>query len=262
MTYFAFRRRGFLTRLPRVPSVVRKRYRAIFRLCERINRVSHRMLLDATVVAGKPLRLLGALSFLRTIQALQAGYILARAGLGQDCAVCLRTSFEALCVLRACQVKPELAVAYMTSDEHEQLKLANANITRLAAEESPDPDLLRHLQQAKVELEASIAASKSKKVSIYEIANAVDFGAVYDTMWRIVSKYAHISPRALEEFIAHGGDHITYGRDYREIQTHVTTIAEFSLLAQAELGRLFDMDAPDDHERLGGEFKALVAQLQ
>ena len=94
----------------------------------------------------------------------------------------------------------------MAADELEQLKLANANIARLQSEPLRNPALLAELQRGKERLEASIAADLTRKVSTYELADVGGLAAVYDTMYRTVAEYAHISPRALEEFVARDPD--------------------------------------------------------
>jgi len=94
----------------------------------------------------------------------------------------------------------------LAADELEQLKLANANIARLESEPLRNPALLAELQRGKERLEASIAADQTRKVSTYELADVGGLAAVYDTMYRTVAEYAHISPRALEEFVARDPD--------------------------------------------------------
>lgn len=254
------KREGFLAAaLPELPEKHRQSLSPFCELCERLNRVSHELMSAVRIQVGDPLQLLSACTYLRLLQALQATYIMVRLGLSQDAAVSLRTSFEALVLLRACRLKPELAFSFVSSDDLEQLKLANANIARLEREGSGET-LLDELRKGKAELERRVAESGAKKVSTHDLANKTGLGGVYETMWRIVSKYAHISPRALEEFVTVTRDQVTvnYGPEYREAERHLAAVAEFSLIAQSDFGQTFSVESGGEHGVLAERFRYLV----
>lgn len=253
---------GFLEWLPPVPPELTKQFGPLLDLCLKLNALSHKLLFT---LGGKKIgdtSVLGTLSYVRFIQALQAAQVLGRLGLGQDCAVALRTAFEALCLLRACHMEPELALAFVDSDEFQQLKLATANIERLRREDSPDQALLALLEKGRKAIQDRHAIQRPKQVSAYDLAKAGGLLDVYESMWRTVSKYAHVSPRALLEYVHEGpGTTLGYGRDYREIRPHFTAIAEFSLLGQADYLQLFSAEPTEEYRALIAELHHVMAEL-
>lgn len=252
-----FKESGFLSAANQPPQEILQVLRPWMDICLEGNSLAHRLLAEEGPLSSAfPYRAAAAL-FRRTLQSLQATYLLAIAGLRQDAAVALRTSFESFCALRAANEKPKLLKTLLDGDRRLFKARAGEAVDRLKKGTPRDLETIRKLEHVRALLEES--GELSPKVHIEQLAREVGLFDAYQTLYRITSDYAHPSLTALREFARREGAGwvLTYQPEFGDAELHLVTVAQLLIDAQAEYVRLFGVLLPEGFLELRERFEEL-----
>jgi len=234
-------------------------HRLFFEVFSSINERAYEFLVSIEVERGDRLRNDAATLFGRLLESCQAVVLLSCRGLEQDAACLVRVSLEALLRLMAGCEKRELAQKVIEADVLERLKLVNLAIEGKAGTRSlaSDPEL----EARKDELEKLRDTRCSRRVSTEEIARNVGQLPLYNTVYRLTSKYVHLSPRALEEYLDDTPDGklkaMKHGPTDRKLELHLFSVSEFLLIGMSVLRRHLNLPEPDGFQDAISQFKRL-----
>ena len=237
------------------------RHCPFFEVFSSIIEKAYEFLMKIEVKRDDRLDLYAATLFGRLLESCQAVVLLSSRGVEQDAACLVRVSLKALLRLQAACENPELAKKVIEADVLERLKLVNLAIEGKAGmgSSASDPELVVR----KAELEKLRDTRGTRSVSTEEIARGVGQLPWYNNVYRLTSKYVHLSPRALEEYLDDTPDGkvgaLNHGPTDRHLELHLFSVSELLLIAMTVLGRHLELPEPDGFQEAVSGFRRLKA---
>jgi len=252
-----FRDYGYLSgQAQKTAAEIESRHADFFELFYRSSSFAQRVLLDLHVPVRDTQKVIVAGLMARLLEDSQGCTLLVKHGIANTAPVALRSSFESLVLLKMCCADASFIGRFMDSDILRRLKLSRA--VQKYAELDDEKEKERTLLET--ELRAEVKAKNIKKPHIEELACEAGLEGYYETIYRLTSSHAHVSPRSLESYYRLRGGKVrelVFAPNDEITDVYLYTLSDFLLIGAGCTGQLFALD----RDRLVSEIRAEHGRL-
>lgn len=178
---------------------IERKYNGWFRLCFDINHFAQKAKYELVIHNMDGQEVISACLFLKILNGFQGCLIQVRYGLASEAEVLLRSSLEALFIMKACMNDEDFMREYIKSDEVKQLTLMKA------AYKHDAPVFMETRKYATSERMKELQGKKERKeikeINVSRVAEKAGLEVLYDSAYRLLSDSVHCGPKSLEEYI-------------------------------------------------------------
>lgn len=233
-----FRDYGYLSsQAEKTAADIEVKHADFFELFYRSSSLAQHLLLDLRVPARDVQKRVAAGLLARLLEDSQGCALLSKHGIANTSAVTLRSSFESLVILKKCCTDPSFVGRFIDSDLLRRSKLARA-VRKYA---DLDDEQERENALLETELKAEVKAKNIKRLQIEVLAREAGMEGYYETIYRLTSSHAHVSPQSLEVYFPKMREFV-FGPNDESTDAYLYTLSDFLLLGAYCTSRLFDLD--------------------
>ncbi|WP_072327484.1 MULTISPECIES: DUF5677 domain-containing protein [unclassified Paenibacillus] len=218
----------------------------VFELIEEISLFGNQAKYKLNVQANERRFIASASLYLKVLNCFQSTIILAKKGLGVECAILTRSLLEAVFPLKIMSSNKEFTEEFFGSNHKSmQLKWLNAIFTKdtfINNRTKANEELREILQKEKLE-------DKIRDFKVEELASRADMESYYQYVYRVLSDDVHTTPFSLYSYInTDNNDNIVSfnnGPITRDLKDYVLTSASIVLIALESISEIFDLNFDD-----------------
>lgn len=252
-----FRDYGYLSgEAQKAAADIEARHADFFEFFYRSSSLAQRLLLDLCVPVRDTQKLVVAGLMARLLEDSQGCALLAKHGIVNTSAVTLRSSFESLVLLKNCCANTSFVERFLESDVLRRLKLSQA--VQKYADLDDEQEKERAFLHA--ELETAVKAKNIKRLRIEALAREAGLEGYYETIYRLTSCHAHVSPRSLESYYPPREGKVkefVFGPNDEITDVYLYTLSDFLLIGAGCTSQFFALN----RERLVSEVRAEHGRL-
>lgn len=240
---------------------IEKKYGEWFRLCFDINHFAQRAKYELEIHNMDGQEVISACLFLKILNGFQGCLILSRYGLLSEAEVLLRSSLEALFIMKACMNDEDFMREYIKSDEVKQLNIMKAAYKHdatvfMETRKYATTERMRGLQRKKDRKEI-------KEINVSRVAEKAGLELLYDSAYRLLSDSVHCGPKSLEEYMGVVDDtgkvrSIGIMPTKAELDTVFISAVQIMLFTFDSIFNFFKLDKNSEVESFGKRFQKLV----
>jgi len=240
---------------------IERRYNEWFRLCFDINHFAQKAKHELVIHNMDGQEVISACLFLKILNGFQGCLIQARYGLASEAEVLLRSSLEALFIMKACMNDEDFMREYIKSDEVKQWTLMKA------AYKHDAPVFMETRKYATSERIKELQGKKERKeikeINVSRVAEKAGLEVLYDSAYRLLSDSVHCGPKSLEEYITTSdgaGRVISVGLmpPKAELDTIFISAVQVMIFALDSILTFFKVDKSKELEPFDLRFQKLV----
>ncbi len=197
----SFEEEGYLTSdVSEITQTITKNYKELFEICYKVNRVGHSFIKNETIDSNNLQEVITLCFLLRILDGHQSSIILCQRGLTINASVILRSTVEAMILMRYVAKDQENLNKYILIDQYQRRKLINVilNDKNGVFSDSIREGITRDLID---QIENSIAELNISELKVEEIAKKVGMHSVYQRAYRVLSSDVHVLPRSLQKYL-------------------------------------------------------------
>lgn len=233
---------GFLSeQVLETDTEIAKQYQAAFAIATDANRLTHKLLFEATVHNEDLFELLHITLLTKQARSFQGFMLLLQRGLLAQAQILLRNMAENMFIVGALGKDSTFAARYVAAENIERVKFLKA-LRRNAQQRGEDVDA------PTIELIASIEKRIKDEgiepIKIVKIAEIAGLSSYYDSLYRFTSLEAHTSPRALQSAFVLKDDRVVslkYEPDTEKLDMYLHYAISAMLYALHEYAQYFKL---------------------
>jgi hypothetical protein len=240
---------------------IERKYNEWFRLCLDINHIAQKAKYELVIHSLDGQEVISVCLFLKILNGFQGCLIQARYGLASEAEVLLRSSLEALFIMKACIKDEDFMREYIKSDEVKQLALMKAAYKHDApvfteTRKYATSERMKELQERKERREI-------KEINVRRVAEKAELEVLYDSAYRLLSDSVHCGAKSLEKYITTTDDvgrvrNVGVIPPKAELETVFIIAAQIMIFALDSILTFFKVDKSKELESFDLRLQKLV----